>query len=239
VIADKTLITTPVFSGNLIKEKWNNTRDAFVRFLRKKTGQAATKKYLYADFLQFLLKITVKDETESSICGEGKNESAETQEEEETETVVQQMDEASTLSTDAGTLQHRRRKTTKVSDEIDRKILKSLEKIEPDEDEAFFISVLPSVRQFSADDKLDFRIIVLKAIKDIKTRSGYVSSPFSTQTPSPHSSQGTGRLSHSPYSGLASNSGNILTLSQTTATPSPMQTFLDLHGQAEYHTFQQ
>ena len=180
-----------------------------------------------------------QDETESSICGEGKNESTETQEEEETETVVQQMDEASTSSRDAGTLQHRRRKTTKVGDEIDTKILKSLEKIEPDEDEAFFISVLPSVRQFSADNKLDFRTIVLKAIKDIKIRSGYISSPFSTQTPSPNSSHGTDTLSHSPYSELASNSGNILTLPHTTATPSPMQTFLDLDGQAEYHTFQQ
>jgi len=99
----------------------------------------------------------------------------------ETETVVQQMDEASTSNREAGTFQHRRRKTTKVSDEIDRKILKSLEKIEPDEDEAFFFSVLPSVRQYSADDKLDFRMIVLKAIKDIKTRSGYVSSPFSSK----------------------------------------------------------
>ena len=153
--------------------------------------------------------------------------------------MIQQMDEASTLSRDAGTLQHRRRKTAKVRDEIDRKILKLLEKIEPDENEAFFISVLSSVRQFSADDKLDFRIIVLKAIRDIKTRSGYVSSPFSTQTPSPNSSHGTGRLSHSPYSELASNSGNILTLPQTTDTLSPMQTFLDLDVQAEYHTFQQ
>ena len=115
--------------------------------------------------------------------------------------------------------QGRRRKATKVSDEIDRKILKSLGKIEPDEDETFFMSVLPSVRQFSADDTLDFRMIVLKAIKDIKTRSGYVSSPFSTQTLSPNSSHGTGRLSNSPYSELALDSGNILTLSQTTATP--------------------
>jgi len=126
VIADKTLITTLVFSGNLIKEKWNNTHDAFVRSLRKKSGEAAIKKYLYADFLQFLLKITEKDETESSICGEGKNESTETHEEEETETVVQQMDEASTSSRDAGALQHQRQKTTKVSDKIDRKFLKSL-----------------------------------------------------------------------------------------------------------------
>ena len=175
----------------------------------------------------------------SLVSGEGKNESTETQEEEETETVVQQMDEASTSSRGAGTIQHRRRKTTKVSDEIDKKILKSLEKIEPNEDEAFFVSVLPSVRQFTTDDKLDFRMIVLKAIEDIKTRSEYVCSPFSTQTPSPNSSHGKGGLSHSPYSELASNSGNILTLPQTTATPIPMQTFLDLHGQAEYHTFQQ
>jgi len=87
-----------------------------VRSLRKKSGQAATKIYLCADFLQFLLKITEKVETESSICGEGKNESTETQEEEETETVAQQMDEASTSSRDAGKLRHRRRKTTKVSD---------------------------------------------------------------------------------------------------------------------------
>jgi len=149
-----------------------------VRSLRKKSGQAVTKKYLYADFFQLLLKITEKDETESRTCGDPKNESTETQEEEETETVVQQMDEASTLSRDVGTLQHRRRKKNKVIDEIDRKILKSLEKIEPDEDETFFISVLPSVRRFSADDKLDFGMIVLKTIKDTKTRSGYVSSSF-------------------------------------------------------------
>ena len=77
--------------------------------------------------------------------------------------LLQQMDEASTSSRHTGTLQHPGQKTTKVSDEIDRKILKLLEKIEPDEDEASFISVLPSVRQFSADDKLDFRMIVLKA----------------------------------------------------------------------------
>jgi hypothetical protein len=46
--------------------------------LRKKSGQAATKKYLYADFLHFLLKVNEKDETESSILGEGKDESTET-----------------------------------------------------------------------------------------------------------------------------------------------------------------
>jgi len=135
--------------------------------LEKEKWPGSNKK-VFVCSLQFLLKTTEKDEIGFSICGEGKNESTETQEEEETETAVQQMDEASTST---GTLQHRRRKTTKVNNEIDRKILKLLEKIEPDEDEAFFISVLPSVRQFSADGKLDFRMIVQKAVKDIKTHS--------------------------------------------------------------------
>ena len=71
--------------------------------------------YLYADLLQFLLKITEKYETESSVCEEGKNESAETQEEEETETTVQQIYEASTSGRDARKLQYSRRKAIKLT----------------------------------------------------------------------------------------------------------------------------
>jgi hypothetical protein len=103
-----------LFSGNLIKDKWNNIRDAFMRSLRQKSRQAATKKYLYADFLQFLLKIR-QEKYEARIIQLR-------QLEEETETVVQQMDQASTSSRGAGKLQHQRRKTNKLKDEINRKI---------------------------------------------------------------------------------------------------------------------
>jgi ERCC4-type nuclease len=92
---------------------------------------------LYAECLQFLLKVTGKDETHSSILGEQNNECTETKEEEETVHAVQEMDEASTSIGDAGTLHHRKRKASQ-ADEIERKILKSLEKMEPDEDEAFY-----------------------------------------------------------------------------------------------------
>jgi hypothetical protein len=78
VTADKNLITTLGFSGCENKDKWKNIRDAIFRSLRKKSGQAKTKNYLYAHFLQFLLKVTEKDETESSILGECKDESTET-----------------------------------------------------------------------------------------------------------------------------------------------------------------
>ena len=40
----------------------------------------------------------------------------------------------------------------------------------PDEDEAFFISVIPTVRRMSEDEKLDFRMTVLQLIKDINNR---------------------------------------------------------------------
>jgi len=40
----------------------------------------------------------------------------------------------------------------------------------PDEEEAFFISVIPAVRRMSEEEKLDFRMSVLQLIKDINSR---------------------------------------------------------------------
>jgi len=40
----------------------------------------------------------------------------------------------------------------------------------PDEEEAFFISVIPAVRRMSEEEKLDFRMSVLQLIKDINNR---------------------------------------------------------------------
>ena len=57
-------------------------------------------------------------------------------------------------------------------DDIDRQILKALEN-HPDEDEAFFISITPSVRKMSDEDKLDFRMNVLQLKKDINRHANY------------------------------------------------------------------
>ena len=55
---------------------------------------------------------------------------------------------------------------------IDREIFKALSSSNtaPDEDEAFFISVIPAVRRISEEEKLDLRISVLQLIKDINNR---------------------------------------------------------------------
>lgn len=48
-------------------KKWANMRDSFVQSLRTKTGQGFHKKYLYAEQLNFLLKVVDKANTDSNL----------------------------------------------------------------------------------------------------------------------------------------------------------------------------
>jgi len=56
--------------------------------------------------------------------------------------------------------------------DIDREILKALSSSStaPDEEERFFISIIPAVRRMSEEEKLDFRMSVLQLIKDLNDR---------------------------------------------------------------------
>lgn len=49
-------------------KRWTAIRDSFMRSLRTKTGQGAKKKYIFNEHLQFLLKITQKEETVTNYC---------------------------------------------------------------------------------------------------------------------------------------------------------------------------
>ena len=55
------------FLGQLISGKWQNVRDSFIKSLKKKSGQANSKQYIYHDNLQFLTKIVQEDGTVSSM----------------------------------------------------------------------------------------------------------------------------------------------------------------------------
>lgn len=73
-------------------------------------------------------------------------------------------------------------------EDIDRQILKAMQN-PPDEDEAFFISITPSVRKMSDEDKLDFRMNVLQLIKNINRRANNY--PPAMNTPTSTSSSST------------------------------------------------
>lgn len=47
-------------------KRWGTIRDGYMRSLRTTTGQGAKKKYMYSDYLSFLLKIAQKDDTVSN-----------------------------------------------------------------------------------------------------------------------------------------------------------------------------
>ena len=133
-----------------------------------------------------------KDDTESSI--------------QESQQLQQSMDGEKNIETEVETGNEyvetitqisNSRKRQKSQDDIDREILKALTRSQctPDEDEAFFISITPSVRWMCEEGKLEFRITVLKLIQDIKNRAKSRSAPsFSpasssnsrTSTPFPH-----------------------------------------------------
>lgn len=93
------------------------------------------------------------------------------------------------------------RKKPRLQEDIDQEILKALRrtKTAPDEDEAFFISITPTVRKMSEEDKLEFRMGVLQLIKDINSRGKDIPDSVSFFSPANPSSSSHPSASYSHY----------------------------------------
>lgn len=172
-----------------------------MKSLKKKSGQATSKKYVYSDNLQFLLKIVQKYDTVSSIEETQLPVDSDEEEQIDTEQLIEPLKRADNKKS------NNPRKKARLQQDIDREILKalSISNTQPDEDEAFFISVTPDVRRMCEEDKLEFRMSVLMLIKDINNRrkncptsepTFYNSSASRTSTPISCSSS----MIPSPYS---------------------------------------
>ncbi|CAH2003212.1 unnamed protein product, partial [Acanthoscelides obtectus] len=123
------------------------------------------KKYLCRDNL----KVIQSDDTQSSIDDAQDNKHSllnETQDEAEREYEVQIQFQKNIKPRPAGNWNTS--KKPRLQEDVDKRILKALEN-PPDEDEAFLMSITPSVRQMSEDDTLEFRMNVLQLIKKIST----------------------------------------------------------------------
>ncbi|KAJ8910736.1 hypothetical protein NQ315_010987, partial [Exocentrus adspersus] len=168
----------------IIIDKWRNIRDAFSKSLKKRSGQAAAKKYLYHDQLQFVLKILEKDTTCSSLTEQlpCEDEHEEPQHDDVqnkgVENINQQhRDPAQVPPIQPTPLVAPKNKKRRLNpglnpntDEVDKAILQALqtphqEERQPDEDEAFFLSLLPHVKRMTPDEKLQFRIDMLQLIQ--------------------------------------------------------------------------
>lgn len=103
------------------------------------------------------------------------------------------------------------RKKPRLQEDIDQEILKALRrtKTTPDEDEAFFISITPTVRKMSEEDKLEFRMGVLQLIKDINSRGKDISDSVPFFSPVNTSSTSHPSTSFSHYSNPNSDCGSF------------------------------
>lgn len=158
----------------MIIEKWKNIRDASNKSLKKITGDPAKKKYLYHDNLLFMLSIFQKDNTQSSLTEDYSlvTEDDSASEETQTEDGVLSEEQRNDKAMEGQGIKQRKKKAKTMADtEIDRALIKALEKSEPkyelppDEDELFFKSLLPAVKTLNVDEKLEFRMEVLNVVK--------------------------------------------------------------------------
>ncbi|KAL4718720.1 hypothetical protein ACJJTC_017792 [Scirpophaga incertulas] len=146
--------------GRDIQKKWANLRTCFRRELNAqkntKSGQASVKrrKYVYFEQLLFLLPCMENRQTEGNL-----NLAQDTTENEED-------DEETAPSASAPP----RQKKTRVSKntDLDEAILKALNQTNVDEDVNFALSLVPSLKNLTADEKLDAKISILNVFKQIR-----------------------------------------------------------------------
>lgn len=137
--------------------KWRNIRDQFRKTVRKRGGSglsASGRRYIYARQLSFLLE-TVK----TAAIDSGSNNEENT-------------DELSTLEAnkEINPLRSQRplKRRREKSESSPSNYLQSSISSDVDDDRSFFESVLPTVRTFTIDQKLEFRSEVLSIIRNIR-----------------------------------------------------------------------
>lgn len=140
-----------IISVHEIRKKWSNLRTCFRRELNAqeytKSGQAGTKrrKYIYFEQLLFLLPCVENHHKESNVS------TADDEDDDETSAP-------------------RRKKACKpkqTSSDIDETLLVKTLDVTRDEDTYFALSLVPSLRDLSPEEKLDAKINILNVFKQI------------------------------------------------------------------------
>lgn len=156
--------------------KWSNVRDAYLRSIKTKSGQGACKPYVYAQHLEFLLKISESAETASNYNHD---------------TVEISEDSLSDICP-----RPKINRKKKELDPIEREILAHINKPTTQEtirsdSETILLSFSMYMRDMTEEELLEFQMETLKTIKNIKRRR-----VSATSSPSPvHTSTSNDPLS--------------------------------------------
>ncbi|XP_026482506.1 uncharacterized protein LOC113389706 [Ctenocephalides felis] len=189
---ERLVTTSPKRSRKRIAEKMENIKDNFTKALKTKRPKGQQwnvkkrRKYIYFDLLAFLLTTDVKkenneepEEPDDIPCDALMEMPVETQLDENVQFLDPQMPiihrEADEISYNQNHNLNRRRKRRVPYRPLEERLIKLLDKKQEDtvkssedlldEDKAFFVSLLPSVKRLSDEQRMDFRLDVLNCLK--------------------------------------------------------------------------
>ncbi|XP_069674779.1 uncharacterized protein [Periplaneta americana] len=158
--------------GKEVIRRWGNIRDCYVKSRKKEMeskksgpGSSRLKKYVYSDELKFLSKVI----DERAICDSSKTNTVVpevTTPDENVEDTFRR--EPQTQATRAQREHCSKRK--REPDEIELRMIKVLEEGN-DRHLSFFKGIIPSIKDFSEEDILEFQMGVLTLIKNIKYKN--------------------------------------------------------------------
>ena len=167
-----------VFSGNNLIKKWRNIKDNYNRSLKKKTksGQAADsgRRYIFARQLSFLQTAGATTETQSSLGGNDEEEHLQKSEEQPGQNLTQPEGSERPQRYDPNSSRKRKRDMESCLIDFMKAPIPSSTVAavpEPNPDRSFFESILPSISDFTEDQKLEFRCEILNMIKRMRMSS--------------------------------------------------------------------
>lgn len=160
------IIKNFLFTDKKLNSKWRNIRDSFVRNNRKKDGR---RDYMYAKQLSFLYNVYSKTGSEEEWSDSEDSNTFKKL------TFISTKNDEETWQSDEEPIGNLKRKKVKHdSDAIEyvNSIIPDATCSYPNEDEdrSFFESLLPAVRKFNLDQKLEFRSEVICLIKTIRNQ---------------------------------------------------------------------
>ncbi|GAB6020127.1 hypothetical protein CHUAL_002856 [Chamberlinius hualienensis] len=160
--------------GLTLHKRWTSLRSCFRREInvQKKLGQNVRKrrKYIYYEQLLFLLPTMENESTETDY--------------DDNDEINKVVEEQVIITSPRRKIQPRTK--LQLSEEDESLVNTNLQLIEADEDTNFALSIVPSLRELSPDDKLEAKIEILKVFKNIcahnVTRQPKISTIKSRQT---------------------------------------------------------
>ena len=171
-----------------MKNKWRHITDNFLKFLnRGKSGDPApkTKKYIYADALQFLLNTVEKRKTSGNIDDNFEKDNNEEKEENENDDDKEQREQIESRSKtrslkSSQSTSHQRNMTP-----FQRELLKNLNddtSNQEDADKSFLLSLLLDYKKLNDDEKVDFRLSTLQFFKNRQQNKNVHHLPMNSYT---------------------------------------------------------